>query len=68
MEELHSLGLDDMQVRKPRAAASTGERKRKGRPRGFRMSDEQKKAMREGRQKARAAREGGTDEPSTSTQ
>lgn len=56
LAELKSLGLDVVPATK--AKASTNDGKRKGRPSGFKMSEAQKKAMREGREKAKAAREG----------
>ena len=48
LAELHDLGLDVPTV-------STWSRK--GRPKGFKMSEDQKQAMRDGRAKAKAARE-----------
>lgn len=54
LAELKELGLD---VPRVSAASSSGDGKRKGRPKGFKMSQEQKDAMKAGRQKAKADRE-----------
>jgi hypothetical protein len=54
LAELQALGLDVPKM----TATSTGDGgKKKGRPKGFTMSEDQKKAMKEGRQKAKAERE-----------
>jgi hypothetical protein len=63
LAELKELGLDMPRVS---AASSSGDGgKRKGRPKGFKMSDEQKKAMAEGRRKAREAKAGNKTEQPT---
>lgn len=54
LAELKELGLD---VPRVAAASSSGNGKRKGRPKGFKMSDAQKQAMKDGRAKAKADRE-----------
>ena len=48
MTELEALGLDDS----PQSKSEAG--KKRGRPRGYTMSDEHKQKMKEGRQRARA--------------
>jgi SMC interacting uncharacterized protein involved in chromosome segregation len=48
LAELHDLGLD---------VPTLSTWSRKGRPKGFKMSEEQKQTMRDGRAKAKAARE-----------
>jgi hypothetical protein len=61
LAELRELGLD---VPRVKAKTQSTDGKRRGRPEGFKMSDAQKQAMREGRQKAKAARQanpGATD-------
>jgi hypothetical protein len=57
MAELKELGLDLPRL----SPSSNGDGKRKGRPKGFKMSEEHKQALRDGRAKARASREGKTD-------
>lgn len=63
LAELKELGLDMPRVT---AASSASDGKRKGRPKGFKMSDSQKEALREGRARARADREASKDAAATS--
>ena len=63
LAELEALGLDVVPAAKAKAASTGDGGKKKGRRKGFTMSEEQKKAMRDGRAKAKAAREGKTAEP-----
>jgi hypothetical protein len=65
LAELEALGLDGVPVSRVKASTGEGGRK-KGRPRGFTMSEAQKQAMREGRQKAKAARRAGNSDPAPS--
>lgn len=51
LEELRALGLDEVPE-----VGGNGAGGRKGRPRGFKMSDEHKQRMKEGRQRARDAK------------
>jgi hypothetical protein len=62
LAELEALGLDVVPNAKTKSA-STGDGKRRGRREGFKMSEQQKQKMREGREKARAARESKIAEP-----
>jgi hypothetical protein len=62
LAELEALGLDVVPAAKARAASSR-DGKRRGRPEGFKMSEQQKEKMREGRQKAKAARDRQNAEP-----
>jgi hypothetical protein len=60
LAELEGLGLDIPAARVRTATSASGEGKRRGRPKGYMMSEAHKQAMREGRAKAKAARATGS--------
>jgi hypothetical protein len=63
MAELHALGLDIPKTAARTKSGPSGNGKRRGRPEGFKMTDEQKQKMKEGRDRARAAKEDKTADP-----